>query len=42
MHSHLEIILPPVDDVENAVKQIMEPFDEAGEEEDGVRNRHSF
>lgn len=32
MHFHCEIILPPTDDPEGAVKQIMEPFYEGGEE----------
>lgn len=32
MHYHLEIILPPTDDVEAAIKQIMAPFDEDPED----------
>lgn len=28
MHHHLEIIMPPTDDVENSIAQIMAPFDE--------------
>lgn len=31
-HYHLEIIMPPVEDVKAAVKQIMKPFDEGGED----------
>lgn len=37
MHYHLEIIMPPTDDVEAVVKQIMEPFSENNDE-----NRHQF
>lgn len=29
MHSHLEIVMPPTDDVEAAVSQILAPFDES-------------
>lgn len=32
MHHHLEIIMPPADDVESAVKTIMHPFDENNED----------
>jgi hypothetical protein len=42
MHAHLEIILPPVEDVEAAVKQVLQPFDEQGVDEDGDRNSHAF
>ena len=28
MHHHLEIVMPPVEDVEKAVSGIMEPFSE--------------
>lgn len=42
MHYHLEIIMPPVDDVEKAIAQIMKPFDEQGEDEDGNTNDHAF
>lgn len=42
MHAHLEIIMPPTDDVEAAVAQIMKPFNEQGEDEDGESNRHGF
>lgn len=42
MHYHLEIIMPPVDDVVAAVEQIMQPFDENAEDEYGNRNTHTF
>ncbi|QEH36554.1 hypothetical protein OJF2_51380 [Aquisphaera giovannonii] len=42
MHYHLEVILPPVPNVEEALKQILEPFNEQGEDEDGNRNSHAF
>src|SRR5262245_27782076 len=42
MHYHLEVILPPVDNVEQAIGQILEPFDENGKDEDGHRNSHAF
>jgi hypothetical protein len=42
MHHHLEVIMPPVDDIEIAVKQILEPFNENGKDEDGERNTHAF
>jgi hypothetical protein len=32
MHYHLEIIMPPTDDVEGRVAEIMTPFDEYGED----------
>jgi hypothetical protein len=32
MHYHLEIIMPPTDDVEAAIEQIMKPFDENGDQ----------
>jgi len=34
MHYHLEIIMPPTTDIEGAVKQILEPFNEQPEKED--------
>lgn len=37
MHYHLEIIMPPTDNVEAAVEKILAPFDENGEE-----RRHTF
>src|SRR5690242_19801207 len=42
MHAHLEIVMPPTDDVEAAVSEIMKQFDESGEDEDGVRNSNTF
>lgn len=33
MHHHLEIILPPIDRIEDAIKEIMAPFDENNEDE---------
>lgn len=42
MHYHMEVILPPVEDVEVAVSQILAPFDENGKDEDGHPNRHAF
>jgi hypothetical protein len=42
MHHHLEIVLPPVEDIETAVAQILKPFDENGQDEDGHRNSHAF
>lgn len=44
MHYHLEIIMPPTDDVEGAVKEIMSPFDEnrSDEDEDGSDKQHVF
>src|SRR6185312_2392586 len=42
MHYQLEIIMPPVADVKTAVAQILEPFDEQGEDEDGNPNAHGF
>ena len=34
MHSHTEIIMPPTDDIEAAVKQIMAPFNEQPDDDD--------
>lgn len=42
MHYHMEIIMPPTNDVDAAIAQIMEPFNECGEDEDGNRNSHTF
>jgi len=43
MHFHLEIIMPPTDDVEAAVKQIMMPFCEIdSDDEDEQDNRSSY
>jgi len=42
MHAHLEIVMPPVDDIEAAVEQILKDFDEQGEDEDGNANSYGF
>ncbi len=42
MHYHLEVILPPVGNIEDAANQILEPFNEQGEDEEGQRNQHAF
>lgn len=42
MHHHLEIIMPPTEDVKAAVSRILGPFDESGEDEDGIPNKHAF
>lgn len=42
MHFHMEIVMPPTDDVEAAIAQIMEPFNECGEDEDGHCNSNAF
>lgn len=42
MHYQLEIILPPVENIESALEQILQPFNENGEDEDGDSNRHAF
>lgn len=41
-HYHLEIIMPPTDDIEGAIKSILAPFDENGKDEDGDNNKHAF
>lgn len=42
MHYHLEVILPPVANLVEAVAQILEPFREEGEDEEGNQNFHAF
>ena len=42
MHYHLEIVMPPTDDVESAVAQIMAPFDENGTDDDDHTTKHAF
>jgi hypothetical protein len=37
MHYHLEIVMPPTDDVNKAIETILAPFDENGED-----SRHAF
>ena len=34
MHYHLEIVIPPTEDIEKAISEIMTPFDENGEDSD--------
>lgn len=41
MHYHTEIIMPPTDDIEATIAQIMAPFDENREDEDDVSS-HKF
>lgn len=41
-HYHLEIIMPPVDDVTAAVASILNPFDENNVDEDGDRPYRAF
>jgi len=38
MHHHCEIIIPPTDDIESAIKSIMKPFDENQSQEDHDHN----
>lgn len=42
MHYHLEIIMPPTDDIEAAVKEILAPFDENLDHADENRNGYPF
>lgn len=43
MHYHCEIVLPPCEDVENAIASIMEPFDESPSEPNEDHDRqHAF
>lgn len=42
MHYHLEIIMPPTDDVQKSIAEILAPFDENYEDEDGDGNSHAF
>lgn len=44
MHYHLEIVMPPTDDVKAAVEQILAPFDESPEhpDEDGPSGKEFF
>lgn len=39
MHYHLEIIMPPTEDIESAVRQVMRPFNEQADDEDFGRYR---
>lgn len=42
MHMHLEVLMPPTDNIEEALEKIMQPFDESGSDEDGNQNQHTF
>jgi hypothetical protein len=42
MHHHLEVIMPPTENIEEALNQILEPFNEQGKDEDGNPNQHAF
>ena len=42
MHYHLEIVMPPTMDIDAAVAEILEPFNEQGEDEDVHRPSHAF
>lgn len=42
MHMHLEVLMPPTDNVEEALAKIMAPFDEGGSDEEGNPNTHGF
>ncbi len=42
MHFQLEVILPPVENLEEALEQILKPFSENGKDEEGDYNRHGF
>ena len=42
MHERLEVIIPPCEDAEEAVKKAMAPFREGGRDQYGERNLHTF
>lgn len=42
MHYHLEIVMPPTDDIETAVSDILLPFSENETDEEGNSNTHAF
>lgn len=42
MHYHLEVVMPPVEDIEVALKQILAPFDENGVDEGGHPHKYAF
>src|ERR1700756_1074148 len=42
MHYHLEIVMPPTDDVNAAVTQILAPFDENAETSEYHSTNHAF
>jgi hypothetical protein len=39
MHYHLEVLVPPTDDVEASVRQVLAPFDEGRDEMTGFSRR---
>jgi hypothetical protein len=41
MHYHLEIVMPPTDDIEAAIMEILAPFDENCENQD-IASKHAF
>ena len=42
MHYHLEIIMPPTKDVEEAVRQVLEEYSESWTDEDGNPSSRAF
>lgn len=42
MHHHLEIIMPPTEDVKKSIDQIMAPYSENYEDEEGETRSHAF
>jgi len=42
MHYHLEIIMPPTDDIERSVEEILREYSENYEDEEGEENPHAF
>jgi hypothetical protein len=42
MHYHLEIVMPPTDDVTAAIEQILAPFDENGANDEDHSTRYAF
>lgn len=42
MHYHLEIIMPPTDNIEISIKEILTPFLEGSSNEDGYPNLNTF
>lgn len=41
MHHHLEVVIPPTMNIEEAITSILKPFDENGDDEDGYK-KHAF
>lgn len=42
VHYHMEVIMPPTDDVEAAIGKILAPFDENAEENEDYSTKHAF